>query len=148
MRIRKHKNPEQDNGTIVFRRCLLAQVSGMRHAIAMVLAIIYLLIGFTITLIIPKWEQLISTTDRKDPLVAAIVILYVLIPGWALVRLWFRWKDQADEKYQQYLVAGSLSEMNKYYNEAKKYDRYTYISAGVLQGFFALSFYFLMKSLK
>jgi hypothetical protein len=56
-------------------------------------------------------------------------------------------KDQADDKYQQYLVAGSLSEMNKYYNEAKKYDRYTYISVGVLQGFFVLSFYFLLKSL-
>ena len=56
-------------------------------------------------------------------------------------------KDQADDKYKQYLVAGSLSEMNKYYNEAKKYDRYTYISLGVLQGFFVLSFYFLMKSI-
>ena len=56
-------------------------------------------------------------------------------------------KDQADEKYKQYLVAGSLSEMNKYFNEAKKYDRYTYVTLGVLQGFFVLSFYFLMKSL-
>ncbi len=56
-------------------------------------------------------------------------------------------KDQADDKYQQYLVAGSLSEMNKYYNEVKKYDRYTYISVGVLQGFFVLSFYFLIKSI-
>lgn len=56
-------------------------------------------------------------------------------------------KDQADDKYNQYLSAGSLNEMNKYYNEAKKYDRYTYISTGVLQGFFVLSFYFLLKSI-
>ena len=56
-------------------------------------------------------------------------------------------KDQADDKYKQYLVAGSLSEMNKYYNDAKRYDRYTYVSLGVLQGCFVLSFYFLMKSL-
>ena len=56
-------------------------------------------------------------------------------------------KDQADDKYKQYLVAGSLNEMNKYYSDAKKYDRYTYISMGILQGFFVLSFYFLMKSI-
>ncbi len=56
-------------------------------------------------------------------------------------------KDQADEKYQQYLVAGSLKDMNKYYNDARRYDRYTYVSLGVLQGCFVLSFYFLMKSL-
>lgn len=56
-------------------------------------------------------------------------------------------KDQADEKYQQYLVAGSLSDMNKYYNESKRFDRYSYVSVGILQGCFALSFYFLMKSL-
>jgi len=56
-------------------------------------------------------------------------------------------KDQADDKYKQYLIAGSLNDMNKYYNEVKKYDRYTYISVGVLQGFFVLSFYFLMKSI-
>ncbi len=57
-------------------------------------------------------------------------------------------KDQADNKYQEYLVAGSLSEMNKYYNDAKRFDRYTYISLGALQGCFLLSFYFLMKSLE
>ena len=56
-------------------------------------------------------------------------------------------KDQADNRYQQYLVAGSLTDMNKYYNDAKRFDRYTYISLGALQGCFLLSFYFLMKSL-
>lgn len=56
-------------------------------------------------------------------------------------------KDQADNKYQQYLVAGSLSEMNNYYNESKRFDRYSYVSLGLLQGCFVLSFYFLMKSL-
>lgn len=56
-------------------------------------------------------------------------------------------KDQADEKYRQYLVAGSLKQMNRYYNDSKRYDRYTYISLSVLQGCFVLSFYFLMKSL-
>ena len=54
-------------------------------------------------------------------------------------------KDQADEKYNQYLAAGSLKEMNNYYHDAKKYDRYTYISMGIMQGCFVLSFYFLMK---
>jgi hypothetical protein len=56
-------------------------------------------------------------------------------------------KDQADGKYRQYLVAGSLRDMNKYYNDSKRYDRYSYVSLGVLQGCFMLSFYFLMKSL-
>lgn len=55
-------------------------------------------------------------------------------------------KDQADRKYEQYLTAGSHREMNKYYRDAKKYDRYSYISMGILQGCFVLSFYFLKKS--
>lgn len=55
-------------------------------------------------------------------------------------------KDQADEKYRQYLEAGSLNEMNKYYNDSKRYDRYTYVSLGILQGCFVLSFYFLMRA--
>lgn len=55
-------------------------------------------------------------------------------------------KDQADEKYQQYLVAGSLRDMNNYYRDAKRLDNYTYVSMGILQGCFVLSFYFLMKS--
>lgn len=57
-------------------------------------------------------------------------------------------KDKADNYYQQYLVAGSLSEMNQYYNDAKRFDRYTYVSLGALQSCFLLSFYFLMKSLE
>lgn len=55
-------------------------------------------------------------------------------------------KDQADEKYQQYLVSGSLQEMNKLFNEANRYDRYSNISLGAVQGCFVLSFYFLIKS--
>jgi len=55
-------------------------------------------------------------------------------------------KDQADEKYQQYRVAGSLKDMNKYYQDAKRLDRYTYVSMGILQGCFILASYFLMKS--
>jgi PEGA domain len=55
-------------------------------------------------------------------------------------------KDQADEKYQQYLVAGSLKNMNKLYNDAKRFDQYSNISLGAVQGCFVLSFYFLIKS--
>lgn len=55
-------------------------------------------------------------------------------------------KDQADEKYRQYLVSGSLQEMNKLFNDANRYDRYSTISLGAVQGCFVLSFYFLIKS--
>jgi hypothetical protein len=55
-------------------------------------------------------------------------------------------KDQADEKYQQYLVSGSLQDMNKFFNDAKRYDRYSNISLGAVRGCFVLSFYFLIKS--
>ena len=57
-------------------------------------------------------------------------------------------KDQADQKYEQYLRAGSLQDMNKYFQDSKNYDKYANISAGVLQGCFLLSFYFLFKSIK
>ncbi|HEX9972468.1 MAG TPA: PEGA domain-containing protein [bacterium] len=55
-------------------------------------------------------------------------------------------KDQADEKYQHYLVAGSLRDMNKLFNDAKRFDQYSNISLGAVQGCFVLSFYFLIKS--
>jgi len=55
-------------------------------------------------------------------------------------------KDQADEKYQQYLVAGSLQDMNKLFNNTKRFDQYSNISLGAVQGCFVLSFYFLIKS--
>ncbi len=56
-------------------------------------------------------------------------------------------KDRADDYYQQYLVSGSLQLMNRNYNNARRYDRYTYISLAALQACFGLSFYFLLKSL-
>lgn len=56
-------------------------------------------------------------------------------------------KDRADDYYQQYLIAGSMQQMNKYYRDTRRYDRYTYISLAALQACFGLSFYFLMKSL-
>ncbi|MDZ7333099.1 MAG: PEGA domain-containing protein [candidate division KSB1 bacterium] len=56
-------------------------------------------------------------------------------------------KDQADDYYQKYLVAGSMQQMNRYYSATRRYDRYTYISLAALQACFGLSFYFLMKSL-
>ncbi len=55
-------------------------------------------------------------------------------------------KDQADEKYQRYLQAGSLKDMNRYFNDAKRFDCYSNISLGSVQGCFVLSFYFLIKS--
>lgn len=55
-------------------------------------------------------------------------------------------KDQADEKYQRYLQAGSLKDMNRYFNDAKRFDCYSNISLASVQGCFVLSFYFLIKS--
>lgn len=55
-------------------------------------------------------------------------------------------KDKADEKYQQYLVAGSLRDMNRFFNDTKRFDQYSNISLGAVQGCFVLSFYFLIKS--
>ncbi len=56
-------------------------------------------------------------------------------------------KDRADDYYQRYLIAGSLQQMNRYYHDAQRFDRYTYISLAALQACFGLSFYFLLKSL-
>jgi len=53
-------------------------------------------------------------------------------------------KTQADANYKKYLTAGSLHDMNRYYNNALKYDRYTNISLGLVQACFILSFYFMM----
>lgn len=55
-------------------------------------------------------------------------------------------KDQADEKYRRYLQAGSFKEMSSYFNDARRFDRYSNISLGAVQGCFVLSFYFLIKS--
>jgi len=57
-------------------------------------------------------------------------------------------KDQADEKYRQYLVAGSLRDMNKLFNDSRRFDQYSNISLGAVQRCFMLSFYFLIKSVK
>ncbi|MCU0644967.1 MAG: PEGA domain-containing protein [bacterium] len=57
-------------------------------------------------------------------------------------------KDQADEKYRQYLVASSLRDMNKLFNDSRRFDQYSNISLGAVQGCFVLSFYFLIKSVK
>lgn len=57
-------------------------------------------------------------------------------------------KDRADEKYQRYLQAGSLKDMNRYFNDTRRLDRYSNISLGAVQGCFVLSFYFLIKSVK
>lgn len=66
-----------------------------------------------------------------------------LVSGFTTVYL----KNEAEDWYDRYLTAGSMSRMNDYYQKSLDYDKYTLISLGALQGCFGLSFYFLIKSL-
>ena len=54
-------------------------------------------------------------------------------------------KDRADKKYNQYLSAGSLRKMNKYYDDSKKLDMYSSISLGLFEVSFVVSLYYLIK---
>ena len=55
-------------------------------------------------------------------------------------------KNQAELKYNQYLTAGNLKDMNRYYNDTKKLDKISAISFTLFEASFALSFYFLIKA--
>jgi len=65
-----------------------------------------------------------------------------IVSGLATIYL----KSEADDWYEKYRQAGSLADMNRYYQQSQDYDAYTLISLGALQGCFGLSFYFLIKS--
>ncbi len=54
-------------------------------------------------------------------------------------------KDMADKKYNQYLSAGSLSKMDKYYNDSKRLDMYSSVSLGLFEVSFVVSLYYLIK---
>ena len=54
-------------------------------------------------------------------------------------------KDKAELKYNQYLTAGNVKDMNRYYADTKKFDKIYSISLGVFEVSFVLSFYFLIK---
>lgn len=54
-------------------------------------------------------------------------------------------KDRADKKYSQYVSAGSLHKMNKYYDDSKKLDNYSSISLGLFEVSFVVSLYYLIK---
>ena len=48
----------------------------------------------------------------------------------------YYFQDRADDNYSKYLEAENISEMNKYYDETKKFDRYSRISyIGIEIGF-------------
>ncbi len=52
---------------------------------------------------------------------------------------------QADVYYDRYLTAGKPHDMNRFYNQAKKYDRYSGISLGLFEVSFIISFYSLVR---
>lgn len=57
-------------------------------------------------------------------------------------------KNQAELKYEQYLTAGNLQDMNRYYNDSKRLDKFSSISLGIFEASFLLSFYFLIKTVE
>jgi len=91
--------------------------------------------------------KLVGASNEKIPQKSYRKITYSLwglsvISG--LTAIYF--KKQADMKYRQYLVTGSLNDMNRLYQESQKFDQYTLFSLGIMQGALALSVYFFMKS--
>lgn len=57
--------------------------------------------------------------------------------------LYFR--DQGNENFNRYLQTGNPELMDRYFNNAKKFDRLAAISFGVFQVSFILSFYLFLK---
>ena len=55
-------------------------------------------------------------------------------------------KNQAELRYDQYLTAGNLEDMNRYYNDTKRLDKISSISFGIFEVSFVLSFYLLIKT--
>ena len=54
-------------------------------------------------------------------------------------------KYQANLKYDLYLAAGNPQDMNRYFSESKKLDKYYSISLVLFEVSFGLSLYFLVK---
>ena len=55
-------------------------------------------------------------------------------------------KNQAELKYEQYLIAGNIEDMNRNYNDTKRLDKISSVSLGIFEVSFVLSFYFLIKT--
>ncbi|MDZ7337232.1 MAG: hypothetical protein ONB30_01690 [candidate division KSB1 bacterium] len=55
-------------------------------------------------------------------------------------------KNTADERYESYLRASSPKEMNRYYDEACRFDRYAAIAYGGFQVSFVAWVFFFLRS--
>ncbi len=57
----------------------------------------------------------------------------------------FYLRDKADSKYDRYLRTGEPNAMKKYYNEARKYDKFAGAAFATFQVSFVVSFYLYLK---
>ncbi len=57
----------------------------------------------------------------------------------------FYFRKKADDKYDRYLKTGAPRSFNAYYDDARKFDRYTAVSFATFQVSFAVSFYLFLK---
>lgn len=55
-------------------------------------------------------------------------------------------KNQAELEYDRYLMAGNVQEMNRRFNNAKRFDKLSSISLGIFEASFASAFYFLIRT--
>lgn len=78
--------------------------------------------------------------QRHKKLTYSLMAL-TIASGFASVYL----KNQAEKNYNQYLRAGNLKDMNRYYRNAKNFDKYSSVSLGVFEVSFAFSMYLLIK---
>ena len=77
---------------------------------------------------------------RRQKILSYTLLALTISSGFASVYL----KNQADQKYEQYLTAGDITTMNKYFNEARNYDKLSGIAFGMFEINFVLLFYSLM----